>query len=265
MESTLIILFVQAVISAILSNHLADKKGYEATPWALAGFFFGVLGLIAAAGLPLKQPSSQKYNLVKNCPDCAETILLNALVCKYCGKKFEKDQIVKSLTNILTHKLNYRSYLLQPEVKTEKIAAINALSNFPEPEVVPVMLRFVSTIPGYESSSSYAGALVIAIQFLKEYNQPGTSIELSKILNKSTDLFKVKILIQAISSINDPACLPYLLDSLNNTTARDLIAEVLPSFGTAALPYLEKLSTEGSRSDAKLAQQIIQKINTQQQ
>ena len=44
--------FVYAVICGGLSADLADKKGYSVGAYFAIGFFFGVLGLIAAAGLP---------------------------------------------------------------------------------------------------------------------------------------------------------------------------------------------------------------------
>jgi len=43
---------IQALASAFLCSHLASLKSRDAVPWFFAGLFFGVLGLIAAAGLP---------------------------------------------------------------------------------------------------------------------------------------------------------------------------------------------------------------------
>ena len=43
---------VQAFICGGLSTNLAEKKGYGTGAWFAAGFFFGIFGLIAAAGLP---------------------------------------------------------------------------------------------------------------------------------------------------------------------------------------------------------------------
>ena len=45
-------LFVYAFVCAGLSADLADKKGYRVGVYFAVGFFFGILGLIAAAGLP---------------------------------------------------------------------------------------------------------------------------------------------------------------------------------------------------------------------
>lgn len=44
--------FVYALICGGLSADLAEKKGYGVGSYFAVGFFFGILGLIAAAGLP---------------------------------------------------------------------------------------------------------------------------------------------------------------------------------------------------------------------
>ena len=45
------LLFVISLISACLASSIAEDKGHQAFNWCLAGFFFGPLGLLAAAGL----------------------------------------------------------------------------------------------------------------------------------------------------------------------------------------------------------------------
>ena len=46
------------IVCGALAGHIAREKGYSYTGWFACGFFFNILGLIAAAGLPL---SSQKH------------------------------------------------------------------------------------------------------------------------------------------------------------------------------------------------------------
>ena len=45
------VLLCISVITACLSSSIAQDKGHKAFDWGLAGFLFGPLGLIAAAGL----------------------------------------------------------------------------------------------------------------------------------------------------------------------------------------------------------------------
>lgn len=47
-----VLVLTQAFICGALSSNLADKKGYSTGAWFAAGFFLGIFGLIAAAGLP---------------------------------------------------------------------------------------------------------------------------------------------------------------------------------------------------------------------
>ena len=46
------IIIAQGIICAGLSANIAWKKGHSGLAYLLAGFLFGIFGLIAAAGLP---------------------------------------------------------------------------------------------------------------------------------------------------------------------------------------------------------------------
>jgi hypothetical protein len=51
-------LFATGAVCGSFASNLADQKGYSAIHWFLAGFFFNIIALIAAAGLPLKRESA---------------------------------------------------------------------------------------------------------------------------------------------------------------------------------------------------------------
>ena len=53
-------LLAQAIACAALSSNLADKKGYSTGAWFAAGFFLGIFGLIAAAGLPSSRLQAER-------------------------------------------------------------------------------------------------------------------------------------------------------------------------------------------------------------
>ena len=53
----IVVLIVHALVCACLSTNLAQKKGHSEAAWFCCGFFLGLLGLIAAAGLPTRQPA----------------------------------------------------------------------------------------------------------------------------------------------------------------------------------------------------------------
>jgi hypothetical protein len=93
-----IIIILQALICAFLASNLAEKKGQSSGNWFVVGLLFGPFGLIAAAGLPIKQATTLPLNIsIKRCPDCAENINKEALVCKFCGAKFSNEQILSEL------------------------------------------------------------------------------------------------------------------------------------------------------------------------
>ena len=54
-----------AFVCAGLSRTIASAKGWESSSWAMAGFFFGPLGLIAASGLPDRRLRHYLFELSK--------------------------------------------------------------------------------------------------------------------------------------------------------------------------------------------------------
>jgi len=90
---------ISALVCSALSAHVASVKGHGFGSWVIIGFLFGVLGLIAAAGLPKRQDpevdvSARDLILTKKCPVCAELVKIEARVCKYCGYGFDDDEAV---------------------------------------------------------------------------------------------------------------------------------------------------------------------------
>ena len=92
--SGLIFLFVllSAIVCAALAAKLAKEKGYSTGAWGAYGFFFGILGLIAAAGLPsvvqvAKSLEAPRQEQLKECPRCEALIGVEAPVCEHCGEE----------------------------------------------------------------------------------------------------------------------------------------------------------------------------------
>jgi len=244
-----VILILQAVICSFLSMDLAGRKGHSPGAWFTCGLFFGIFGLIAAAGLPTKHASMSASVLLKKCPDCAERIRKEALVCKFCGANFSKEQVVTELIQSLQE--NYTAATLE---------VLEALRATHDDSVVPHLVKFIdaveSQIPDLE-----VRLLNKASQLLIDLGSPAISQELVSILKKGGILKKKKI-IEILGSLRNPSCVPVLIESLQDSDLRQTSASALKKLGEAALPHLEHLVKDGKRSDRKLAEQIIARIKS---
>lgn len=84
------------LICGVVTGIIASSKGRSGFGWFLIGSFLGIFGLILMACLPsLDQTSGTAgrqiadFRPTKACPDCGETVLRVANVCKHCGLRFE--------------------------------------------------------------------------------------------------------------------------------------------------------------------------------
>jgi uncharacterized membrane protein YfcA len=84
---------VAATMGAVLGWYIGGWKGRDKGAWALLGFLLPISILILIF-LPKLQPKSttepqqsvRQQADTRECPHCAETILVKAKVCKHCGR-----------------------------------------------------------------------------------------------------------------------------------------------------------------------------------
>ena len=75
---------VYSTVCSALSFKLAEVKGHDKGEWALFGFVFGLLGLLAAVGLPDHHNAPDAST--EPCPACGGTLAKGYRKCRYCSE-----------------------------------------------------------------------------------------------------------------------------------------------------------------------------------
>ncbi|MBU1298213.1 MAG: hypothetical protein KKF20_02705 [Bacteroidetes bacterium] len=247
-----VLLVLQAVISGFLSMDIAEKKGHSSGAWFACGFFFGVLGLIAAAGLPIKQSATPAgASFLKKCPKCAEPIRKEALVCKYCANTFSKEQVIAELVASLQEK----------SVDT-RLQALEALRTTSDSSVLPHLVRVLDDAGSQIKNPLDPAVRVLnkAAQLLEEFGGDSVSSQLFTILKRGGSPIKMNRIIEILGKLRDPSAIPILIGSLQNSQVSTVAAKSLEKFGNVAIPDLQEFTNQAKRSERKLAEQIIARI-----
>jgi hypothetical protein len=87
-------LVIMVLACPLCAAAVGASKGRSWINWFLVGAFFGPIGLIAAVGIaPIDLNDNRaRLGLRSNkrvCPLCAETVLREAVICRYCKTDLE--------------------------------------------------------------------------------------------------------------------------------------------------------------------------------
>lgn len=73
------------IFFAVMTMVVAMAKNRNAVGWLAIGFVLPIISLIVVSVMPGLQAAES----MKKCPECAESVLKDAKVCKHCGNRFE--------------------------------------------------------------------------------------------------------------------------------------------------------------------------------
>jgi len=253
---------LRSVKGTTVAESYYQQIGYYGIAYSLASFAFGFFSLTLSIGignwLILRQkPAIKSVTLDKKCPSCAESILLEAFICKYCHHEFKKDDI-----------LNRLSYILKDGSYQAKNGALNILLDLKDPSLTHEVLNLIDNAPPEQEV-----LIKKSLKYLTTLRVAGTSKELVNILCKSKNfglLYQPKVLmiINAIKEIGDPECLPLLVELLKNkrmlkhNNLKKTLVYTIAAFGNDAIPHLENVANESDKTSRKLANALINHINS---
>lgn len=76
------------IVMGVLCALIALAKRRSGLGWFLLGCLFGPLALLFAAAMSAApRAQGEPAHTLKTCPDCAETVKIQAVVCKHCGQR----------------------------------------------------------------------------------------------------------------------------------------------------------------------------------
>jgi RNA polymerase subunit RPABC4/transcription elongation factor Spt4 len=273
----LILLLAHSIISGCLSWSLAKKKGHDAGAWFACGFFFGILGLIAAAGLPTVRASEQAERR-KLCSDCAESVGKDARVCPYCGHRFtdeeERTELLAALNSDdadtrrlaiegLTQQTGRRvtgrlvEALDDPDVAV-RVAAIEALGRVGDKSVA---LRITDVLENASESWGVDWHLALenaASKALQELGSEALVPKLAALVAVGGPFTNRKLqAVEVLSAIGGPAAARVLVKALGDESVARQAAAGLERMGEVAIPHLEQAMETGSRAARKAAEKLL--------
>ncbi len=232
-----VILVVQAIVCDFIAGFVAGEKGYSSESWGAIGFFFGIFGLIGAAGLPVKQKEAVskmgESGLLKKCYSCFEIIKIEARTCRYCGHKFSDKSVAEEIRRQLEE-------CTDREIKM----AFGSLKTLPPEHMLPVLYIMAEILcqekQEYEITNEYKSLFKEIVDRMLEIDREGSIARLEELLVNPKMNSKVKMILEALAGTKNISSVPLLLEKMSDYGFSDLIFQTLVKFGPEVIPYIER-------------------------
>ncbi len=271
------LVFLQGAVSGGLSAWVASEKKRDAVPCFFIGALFGIFGLIAIAGLPRKQ-TWERPMASKPCPDCAEPVRRSALVCRYCGHRFNKEEVLDEVimelrepdarfrldaVNILWVRRDPKAVELLVKMLNDtdasvRIASASALGQFGDDSAVPALVRRLLQ----RESDRQDGEIDALYTALESIRSPATIAAFRDELRaggKGRWLDYPDRAVQLLLSLGESG-LEALVEMMDVPLIRDSIEAALLAEGEAAVPHLQKALNHDSKLVSEKARIVLKRM-----
>ena len=293
------VVVVQAVICGILSGTIAEAKGHSNWKWQLVGLFFGLFGLIAAAGLPdlyARPPQAttpppaatrkRQQQFARSCPTCAEPVRIAAKVCGHCGYKFTHDELLEAVRqavrdsrpDIQAAGFELIEGLDRPQIVPELIEmvgdvrhvarskVIEALGRLKVTEAAPTILAALVANSRLHRDGGQAGSRefrMAAIHALLELGDASTVEEILQRLDEARDDHPTLLedLVRMAARLGGARVVVQLVDAANSgLVASEIVGQEISRIGPDAIEPLRQLVTSATQGQRRWIEQLIERI-----
>lgn len=240
----IIVLILQAIVCAALSSTIAKNKGHSGDTWGMVGFFFGIFGLIAAAGLSDKKVAqSEVGSSLKTCPDCAESVKRRAKVCRFCGYHFSDSDTKQDQIETL-----------ESGSTQEKLEVLDSISATGDKSLMPHVMKV------FRASRYQLDVQAKAGEVLERLLDKRMTQDLIKIIEKSHQESKVRTAVRLLGLLKDESSMPALISLLEWDFFEEEVTTAVLAIGSPAAAYLEANLNKGKRRQRRAIKRILEQL-----